>query len=217
MTSQEEDDYTRLTMKRMLPKVLVAGSLLLLTPLPVLAQGRGQENGARTQVVQASPTGSPLLIATPAPTLNPGKLQACQAKQASIQTRMGSLTRLSANMLNVFSSIAQRVMLFYSAKVLPTGKTVANYDTLVADIQTKSTAVQTALSKAQGDANSFSCQTGNAKAQVTLFRQDMQAVKTALKNYRTSIKNLIVAVRGVAVKGGASASPKATASPTATP
>jgi hypothetical protein len=129
---------------------------------------------------------------------------------------MGNLNRMATNMLSVFNSIAQRVISFYTNRVVPTGKTVPNYDTLLADAQTKSGAVQTALNKAQGDASNFNCQNANPKADITLFRQDMQAVKTALKNYRTSIRNLIVAVRGAAVKAEASASPSTSLSPTPT-
>jgi hypothetical protein len=56
--------------------------------------------------------------------------------------------------------------------------------------------VQAALTKTQNDADNFNC-TGNPKDQLMLFREDMQSVKKALKDYRTSIKNLIVAVHSV--------------------
>lgn len=101
------------------------------------------------------------------------------------------------------------------SKVVPSGKTIANYDSLVADIQAKKSAVQTALSIAQNDANSFSCTGDDPKGQLTQFRKDMQAVKKALKEYRTSIKNLIVAVRSVT--GTIERENKVSSNPTSSP
>ncbi len=94
-----------------------------------------------------------------------------------------------------FDAIAKRVEDYYISKVVPSGKTVTNYDSLVSEIQNKKQATQTALGKAQTDANSFSCSGNDPKGQLTQFRTDMQTVKSALKDYRTAIKNLIVAVR----------------------
>lgn len=96
-----------------------------------------------------------------------------------------------------FDRIAKRVENHYTTKVVPSGKTVTNYDGLVADISAKKTTVQTALTTAQNDSNAFSCTGGDPKLQMTQFRKDMQAVKRALKEYRTSVRNLIVAVRAL--------------------
>ena len=120
---------------------------------------------------------------------------------------MTHLTTLATNMMNQFDRHASRVEKYYTTKAVPAGKTVANYDSLVVDIGTKKGAVQTALTKAQGDVSGFSCSNSNPKTAMTQFRQDMQVVKGALKDYRVSIKNLIVAVRGV-FSGEASGSGK---------
>ena len=96
-----------------------------------------------------------------------------------------------------FDAIAQRVETYYTSKVVPSGKTVANYDNLVADVQSKKAAIKTALSEAQNGVENFACSADDPKAQLKQFRVNMQAVKSALKEYRTSIKNLIVAVRSV--------------------
>lgn len=130
----------------------------------------------------------------PAVASETGKLRACQAKENSLKNRLTSLNNLATNMESKFTSIANRVEEYYTAKVVPAGKTVTNYAALVSLIQTKKTAVQTALTKAQTDAGAFTCTSNDPKGQLTLFRKDMQAVKSALKEYRTSIKNLIVAV-----------------------
>ncbi len=124
------------------------------------------------------------------------KKQSCLSHEASIKQRSESLTNLALNMEEKFDAIALRVEDYYTGKVVPAGKTVTTYNMLIADIATKKAAVQTALTAAQNDANTFSCTVDNPKAQLTQYRRDMQTVKGALKDYRTSIKNLIVAVRG---------------------
>lgn len=137
-------------------------------------------------------------------------LKACQAHEDSIKKRSDQLTKMATNMLDVFDKIATRVETYYTSKVVPSGKTVANYSTLVTDIQTKRTAAQIALKTAQTNASGFTCTSDNPKGQLTQFREDMKAVKTALKDYRTSIKNLIVAVRSVTGETERNVSPKAT-------
>ncbi len=127
--------------------------------------------------------------------LTEAKLRVCQAKEKAIKKRTQQLIKLATTMQEKFDAIAGRVEEYYTSKVVPSGKTVANYDSLVADIQTKKGAVQTALTTAQSNAGSFACDGNDPKGQLLQFREDMRAVKSALKDYRTSIKNLIVAVR----------------------
>lgn len=129
--------------------------------------------------------------------LTEAKLKACQAKENAIKKRAERLGQLVSTMQEKFEAIAKRVEEYYTTKVVPSGKTVANYDSLVADIQTKKTAVQTALSQAQSNAGSFACDSSDPKGQLAQYKDDMRAVKSVLKDYRTSIKNLIVAVRSV--------------------
>ncbi|MBI4029548.1 MAG: hypothetical protein HY376_04255 [Candidatus Blackburnbacteria bacterium] len=129
--------------------------------------------------------------------LTEARLKACQARESAITKRMTHLVELVTKMEGKFDAIAQRTEEYYTSKVVPSGKTAANYDTLVADIQTKKAAVGTALASAQTNSTSFSCTGNNPKGLLTQFRTDMQAVKKALHNYRTSIKDLIVAVRSV--------------------
>lgn len=129
--------------------------------------------------------------------LSGGNLRSCQSGEASIKKRTTSLVNLVENMESKFTSIAGRVENYYITKLVPAGKTVANYDTLVADIAVKKAAVSTLLTSAQNDVASFSCTSNDPKGDMAKFRVDMQNVKKALKDYRTSIKSLIVAVRTV--------------------
>lgn len=133
------------------------------------------------------------------PTVMQGRSRqrACQAKENAIKKRVERLGKLAANMQEKFEAIAKRVEEYYTTKVVPSGKTVANHNSLMADIQTKKGAVQTALTQAQTDAASFTCTSDDPRGQMTQFKDDMKVVKSALKDYRTAIKNLIVAVRSV--------------------
>ncbi len=134
----------------------------------------------------------------PPPTKLTGTMRICEVKQAIIKTRLTHLIDLATNIEDKFGLIAGRVETFYTNKVVSSGKSVANYDSLVADIQTKKDAVATEIAKAKTDANAFSCSSSDPKTLFNSFRIDMQSVKQALKEYRTSIKNLIVAVHSVA-------------------
>jgi len=129
--------------------------------------------------------------------LQDAKLRACQAREKGIKNRSTGLADLAKNMQDKFDVITRRVQDYYTNTVVPSGKTVTNYDALVSDISTKKTAVQAALVKAQNDVNGFACTSDNPKDTMMKFKDDMQAVKQALKDYRTSIKNLIVAVHSV--------------------
>ena len=127
----------------------------------------------------------------------PSKAAECQARESAIKTRMTQLTQLVATMEKAFDAIEKRVETFYSDKVLPSGKVVSNYDTLVSDAKSKKALVQTDLDAANKDISVFNCATGQPSTLFNQFRLDMQKVKMDLNNYRTSIRNLIVAIRTV--------------------
>jgi len=193
--------------KYFVPSILIAFFVLTST---VLAVGKPSDVETRNATDQAKLGRQKVQIR-----LTEAKLRACEAREDAIGKRAGRLTTLVTKMESNFDKHAQRVEDYYTAKVVPSGKTVANYDSLVADIDAKKAVVATALATAQNDAANFSCTGDNPKGQLTLFRKDMQAVKKALKDYRTSIKNLIVAVRSVtgATERENKGSPKPTSSP----
>lgn len=137
--------------------------------------------------------------ARPAPnvtTQQERQIQACQARERAVQTRMNSLVRFSNNMVEKFEAISLRVQNFYIERVVAADITVDNYDELLTNISTKQLAVTTAINTAQTSVNEFSCEDGgDLLSHYSAFRQNMQAVKQALGEYRSAIKDLIVAVR----------------------
>lgn len=146
-----------------------------------------------------------------------GIVRSCQTREESVKNRLAQLTDLVTNMVAVFDRHATRVQNYYLNTLVPQGKTHPRYDALVAEIKTKKTAVDTALTKTKTDASGFSCSTGDPRELLTQFRTDMQATKKALKDYRTAIKNLIVVVSSLAPKPTTSPSPSPVVSPSPSP
>jgi len=108
-----------------------------------------------------------------------------------------------------FDKIAERVKEYYTEKLVPLEATIENYDALVADVTAKGAAVDEALENADASIDEFDCSGDTPKGILALFRDDMKAVIAALKAHRTSVVNLIVAVR---TKGKNIKSPGATES-----
>lgn len=147
--------------------------------------------------------------ATRAAKRDANKIKVCQVQERNIKNRLDSLIKLVTNQENKFTEIATRVENHYTTKLVPQGKILSNYNALVADIAAKKSAVDSVLNTAKTDVAGFSCTTStDPKTDLQKFRKDMQAVKSALKDYRTSIRNLIVAL-------GTLSSPKPSESPEA--
>lgn len=123
------------------------------------------------------------------------KVKACEARQDAIKKRSEQMVKRAMNQEDVFTKIATRVEEFYQTKVVAQGKTVPNYAALVADIAAKKAALSPLLIKVQTDAANFSCAKDHPADQMKLFKQDMEAVIAGLKDYKTSVRNLIVAVK----------------------
>ncbi|MCL4384227.1 hypothetical protein M1116_02145 [Patescibacteria group bacterium] len=124
-----------------------------------------------------------------------GQLRSCEARLDAVKTRSENLTNFTDRVIKTFDAITTRVEGYYTQKVVPSGTPVANYSQLVNDITVKKAAAQAALTKAQATTLDFDCNTGAIKTALQNFNQQMKAVKLALSDYRTSVKNLIVAIR----------------------
>lgn len=125
--------------------------------------------------------------------------KACQNREAAINNIMSRIDTRAQNQLTLFGTIATRVEGFYTSK----GKTVSNYDQLVAAIATAKTQATTDLSTMQGN-STFSCSSSDPKGMVTAFQGYLKTEITDLQSYRTAVKNLVVAVasaNGVTVSG----------------
>ena len=163
---------------------ITAVSLSLLFTTATFAVGssnRPENPGSIAQNTTHQPSARPSLPSQAAARLEGAKLRACQARENAIKTRSERLTKLATTMQEKFDAIAKRVEDYYTSKLVPDGMTVPDYDALVADVQTKKTAVQTALTNAQNGVSGFNCTDNDPKTMLMQFNEDMKAVKSALQ------------------------------------
>lgn len=117
-------------------------------------------------------------------------LTLCNTRSAGINDIMNRIVDRGQQQLTLFGSIATRVETFYTSS----GKTVSNYMTLVAAINTDQTAAQSAVATLKDASATFSCSTTDPQATITTFKTDLQNEIAAMQTYRTAVKNLIDAI-----------------------
>lgn len=122
-------------------------------------------------------------------------LKACENHKTAFEIRFTNLANHSQTMVDVMDKIAARVEAFKTSKNL----TIANYDTLVADVAAKQLIAHNLQATAKLDAaEDFNCERHKARESVQAFTDLLHQQIDALKNYKTSVKNLIVAVKKAA-------------------
>lgn len=119
-----------------------------------------------------------------------GRLKACQNRQKAINTILGRIVTRGDNQLQLFNTIAQRVEAFKTSKNV----TVANYDQLLATLQTDQTKATNDLAAMKTN-DTLDCTGSNPQGMVSAFQTDLKTEISDLKTYRTDVKNLIVAVK----------------------
>lgn len=164
---------------------VVSGSTVL--ALPAQATVHAQSNMTTT-------TGRPTDPGSQSTTrLADAKLKVCQNREKAITNIMTRVSDRGQKQLTLFGAIATRTETFYASK----GKTLSNYDVLVADVNAKAAVAQTALATTKADSTSFSCDGTDPKGFVSSFKGSLKTEISALQDYRTSVKNLIVGVKSV--------------------
>jgi len=121
------------------------------------------------------------------------KLAMCQKRERVVKQIMNRIVTRGERHLEVFNKISERVQAFYTDK----GKTLDNYNELVSDVGAKKTNAEAALDAIKADAEAFKCDDNNPKGVGSAFKTDLKAAHQALKEYRTSIKDLLVGVKSV--------------------
>lgn len=167
-----------------------------------------------TRNMSLTPTRRPMQSVTRTPALT-GRYNACQSIQNALKTRSENTARHAQTLMTKFDNIVKRVDEFYKSKNVPAGKTVSNYTQLMTQIETNKGKVNTALEKAKATLASLNCN-NNPRNTMQQFRADMQGVVTALKAYKTSVRNLIVAVHRVTPNVSVTPSVTVSVSPTMT-
>jgi archaellum component FlaC len=124
------------------------------------------------------------------------KLKACQAREHGITNAMSRIATRGQRHLTLISNVATKAEDFYTKQ----GHNLSNYETLVADVNTKKTAAKTAIDNVKNSSGDFKCTGDNPKGATTEFAAKVKAMNTALKDYRTSVKTLIKGIKSVQPK-----------------
>lgn len=121
------------------------------------------------------------------------KLRVCLNRQKAITNIMARIADRGQKQLTLFTTIATRVEAFYTDKC----KTLSSYDALVADVNAKAAAAQATVDAVKTASTGFSCEGTDPKGFVDSFKSSLKSEISALQDYRTSVKNLIVGVKSV--------------------
>lgn len=121
------------------------------------------------------------------------KLKACQNREKAIANIMARLADRGTKQLDVFTKIAERIQGFYTIK----GKVLSNYDALVAEVNAKRAAAETAVEAVKNTSIEFKCDGTDPKGAASIFKEALKSEIEALKAYKTAVKNLIVGVKSV--------------------
>ncbi len=185
-------------MKKSLSKLpLVLGALVfgLSFSAPALAmektQGTEDDSQEVSKVAEAheqSDVSKPRVMK-----LETAKLKVCQHKEKQIDGTMARISDRGTKQINVFNKIAERVEAFYVKK----GNTLPNYNDLVAAVNTKKAAAETAVAEVKASKAEFKCDGSDPHGAGSAFQANLKKEQTALKEYKTAVKNLIVGVKSV--------------------
>jgi len=127
--------------------------------------------------------------------LDQTKLRICEKLEETINNRSNHLVERVNKHIARFDRISNKVQTFYTEKMVPKGINVENYETLVGNIATKKAAVAEAAANAAATIDDFDCSGDSPKQALADFHDQMHLVIKALKEYKKSVVDLIVAVR----------------------
>ena len=185
-------------MKKYLDKIAVVGALLTLimmgTSSAVMAlQTSPASTGSHASRMPASSmsasTTSKSAQTSATTAMSANMMRVCVQRQVNVTNIMNNITTRVTNQISLFGQIANSVESFSTQS----GKTVPNYSTLVSSINSAQTKAQADLATLQQNAT-FSCNSGDPKAAITSFRGYVKVEVGDLENFRSTVKNLIVAV-----------------------
>ena len=123
------------------------------------------------------------------------KLKVCEKKESSIQKRSTKLADKGDKIQAKIDTAVEKVDTYYVGVLIPKGVEIENYRDLLANIEENRVAAATVLGLAENNAENFNCEGVDPKSHLKEFKDDMKAAISALKSYKKSVVNLIVAVR----------------------
>lgn len=125
--------------------------------------------------------------------LDDAKKRVCENRVSAVKNIMTHSAEAGTRHLNAFKNIFTRVVDFYTKKQLQ----VANYEALKAEAEAKYTAAAEAIASVKNSPN-LDCSSENPVGVADQFKGKIKAMHAAIKSYRNSVHQLIVAVKASA-------------------
>jgi hypothetical protein len=121
---------------------------------------------------------------------------ACQARVADYKIRLQAIVTTEKQRSDTLDAVLDRVETYVKNKNVA----VAQYDTLLTDVQTKKLVVASIYTTAKQNQNTFDCSSlDSAKESLAAFTDIAQQEVNAIKDYKTSVRTLLAAVKTAAV------------------
>lgn len=121
------------------------------------------------------------------------ELKACQQHEKTVTNIMSRQADRGTKHLELLNNTSAHTQEFYTKK----GKTLSNYDALVADVNAKKTAAEAAVDKVKNTSVEFKCDGSDPHGVASAFKDSHKSQNAALHEYHTAVKNLIVGVKSV--------------------
>lgn len=115
----------------------------------------------------------------------------CENRKADIDRRSDNFTTAAQRHLDVFNDIFTKLQAYHDKK----NPNVSNYDTLVADATAKQTAATSAVAALKGLDVNIDCSSADPASTVANIKVAVQNARQTLGEYRTALKNLVVALK----------------------
>ncbi|MEP7205264.1 MAG: hypothetical protein ABI716_03675 [Candidatus Saccharibacteria bacterium] len=122
--------------------------------------------------------------------LTEAKLTVCRKHEEVIDNIIARMGDRGTKQFDVFTKIADRTEAFY----IKSGKVLSDYDALVVDVNTKKAEAQSVLPTMLV---TFKCDGTDPQGVASSFKTSRTTLITALRAYKTAVKNLIVGVKSV--------------------
>lgn len=117
--------------------------------------------------------------------------KSCEARKANIVKRSANYSRNATKHLNKFNGIYDKVLAFKAAKNL----TAENFDALKAETDAKKAAATEAVAAIANVTTDIDCASDDPAATVASVKESVKNARTALHEYRLSIKDLVIALQ----------------------
>jgi DNA anti-recombination protein RmuC len=117
----------------------------------------------------------------------------CEQRKGSINNRVTAYNKAANNKLKQFNTIFERVKKFKTDKALQ----VSNYDALITAATEKQTAASEAVAALKDLSADIDCTATDPASTVASIKSATIEARTALKEYRKSIKDIVVALAQV--------------------